>query len=70
MHKAAGLTQVQLATRLCIGQSFVSKVERGVTYVELFLFLDWCQACGVVPDTQWLDLGAESGSSHWPPTDG
>jgi transcriptional regulator with XRE-family HTH domain len=70
MRKAAGLTQVQLATRLGIGQSFVSKVERGVTYVELFLFLDWCQACGVVPDTQWSDLGAESGSSYWPPTDG
>jgi len=68
MRKAAGLTQVELALRLGVGQSFVSKVERGANYVELFLFLDWCQACGVAPDTQWVDLqnDSEPNSSRWP----
>jgi hypothetical protein len=27
----------------------VSKVERGEAYIELTLFIDWCQACGVEP---------------------
>ena len=67
MRKAAGLTQVELALRLGVGQSFVSKVERGANYVELFLFLDWCQACGVAPDTQLVGLQSESDSdsSRW-----
>lgn len=67
MRKAAGLTQVELALRLSVGQSFVSKVERGANYVELFLFLDWCQACGVAPDTQWVDLqrDGDPNSTQW-----
>ena len=67
MRKAAGLTQVELALRLGVGQSFVSKVERGANYVELFLFLDWCQACGVAPDTLLVGLQSESDSdsSRW-----
>ncbi|MCL1960226.1 MAG: helix-turn-helix domain-containing protein [Desulfovibrionaceae bacterium] len=49
MRKEAGLSQVRLAERLDLGQSFVSKIERGETYIELTLFIDWCQACGVEP---------------------
>jgi transcriptional regulator with XRE-family HTH domain len=49
MRKQAELSQVQLAERLELGQSFVSKVERGEAYIELTLFIDWCQACGVQP---------------------
>ena len=49
MRKQAALSQVQLAERLGLGQSFVSKIERGEAYVELTLFIDWCQACGVKP---------------------
>jgi transcriptional regulator with XRE-family HTH domain len=49
MRKRAALSQVQLAERLELGQSFVSKIERGEAYVELTLFIDWCLACGVKP---------------------
>lgn len=47
LRKAAKLTQVALGERLGVGQSYVSKVERGEVYVELWLFVDWCAACGV-----------------------
>lgn len=68
-RKAAGLTQVQMAERLQVGQSFVSKMERGDSYVDVMAFLDWCVACGVMPGAlldpiarasmgQALDLGA------------
>ena len=48
---AAQLTQTQLAQRLEIGQSYVSKIERGEAYVDVLLFADWCRACGVQPGT-------------------
>lgn len=48
MRKGAGLSQVQLAGRLGVGQSYVSKIERGETYVDVLLFIDWCQACGAL----------------------
>ncbi len=46
LRQAAGLTQVQLAERLKLGQSFVSKIERGEAYVEVLLLVEWCAACG------------------------
>ncbi len=46
---AAGLTQVQMAERLGVGQSYVSKIERGESYVDLMTFVDWCAACGLKP---------------------
>ena len=48
-RKAAGLTQIQIAERLHVGQSFVSKMERGDSYVDVLTFVDWCTACGVRP---------------------
>lgn len=47
LRKKAGLSQVQLAERLGVGQSFVSKIERGESYVDVMLFVDWCRACDV-----------------------
>lgn len=47
LRKNAGLSQVQLAERLGVGQSFVSKVERGESYVDVMFFVDWCRACEV-----------------------
>ena len=47
LRRAAGLSQVQLAERLGVGQSYVSKIERGEAYVDVLVFVDWCQACGV-----------------------
>jgi len=46
LRKKAGLSRVQLADRLGVGQSFISKIERGDAYVDLLLFVDWCHACG------------------------
>ena len=45
LRKQAGLSQVQLAERLGVGQSFVSKIERGEAYVDVLFFSDWCRAC-------------------------
>lgn len=42
LRKAAGLSQVQLSTRLGVGQSYVSKIERGEAYVDVLVFVDWC----------------------------
>lgn len=48
-RKTAGLTQVQMAEQLGVGQSYVSKIERGESYVDLMTFVDWCGACGLKP---------------------
>jgi len=48
-RKAAGLKQAQIAERLHVGQSFISKMERGDSYVDVLTFVDWCSACGVKP---------------------
>lgn len=42
-----GLTQVQMAEALGVGQSYVSKLERGENFVDVLLFVRWCQACGI-----------------------
>lgn len=47
MRKKAGLSQVQMAERLGVGQSYVSKIERGQAYVDVLVFVDWCLTCGV-----------------------
>ncbi len=48
-RKAAGLTQVQMAQKLGVGQSFVSKIERGESYVDVLTFVDWYKACCISP---------------------
>lgn len=40
----ADLTQVDMAQALNVGQSFVSKIERGEAYIDLLFFIAWCQA--------------------------
>lgn len=54
-RKSAGLTQVQMAERLAVGQSYVSKIERGESYVDVLTFVDWYEACGGKPGVA-LDL--------------
>lgn len=62
VRTAAGLTQMQLAQRLEVGQSYVSKIERGEAYVDVMLFADWCSACGVGLEVVWKRVGkAETG---------
>jgi transcriptional regulator with XRE-family HTH domain len=43
----AGLTQAQMAEALGVGQSYVSKLERGENFVDVLLYARWCAACGV-----------------------
>lgn len=45
----AGLTQVGMAELLGVGQSYVSKVERGENFVDVLLYARWCKACGAPP---------------------
>lgn len=59
MRVSAGLTQVQLADLLSIDQSYLSRIERGDRFVDVFLFVDWCLACSVDPSTAVVPL-AES----------
>lgn len=55
LRKKAGLSQVQLAERLGVGQSFISKIERGESYVDVMFFVDWCRACDAPSAGQVLD---------------
>lgn len=49
MRSTAGLTQVQMADALNVGQSYISKLERGENFVDVLLFARWCQVCGIKP---------------------
>lgn len=48
-RRAAGLTQVDLASKLSRPQSFVSKYERGERRLDLIEFLEVADALGVQP---------------------
>ena len=56
LRNAAGLTQAELATRLKVDQSYISKVERGERYVDLLFYLDWCRACKSPVETALAQL--------------
>lgn len=49
LRTRAGLTQIELAKRLHIDQSNLSKIERGERYVDMLTYVDWCRACGASP---------------------
>jgi len=48
-RRQAGLTQAQMADALGLGQSYISKLERGENFVDVLLYARWCQICGVKP---------------------
>lgn len=49
MRQAAELTQLQLADTLGVGQSYISKIERGENFIDVILYARWCEVCGVQP---------------------
>lgn len=55
-RKSAGLTQVEMASCLGVGQSYVSKIERGESYVDIMTFVDWQLACGRLPEVALGEL--------------
>ena len=69
-RKTAGLTQIQMAERLGVGQSYVSKIERGESYVDVMTFVDWYAACGNQPgavlDTLYPSLEVQKPSENEP----
>lgn len=46
-RRGAGVTQVEMAKRLGITQSAVSKVERGERRLDVIELRRWCQALGI-----------------------
>jgi transcriptional regulator with XRE-family HTH domain len=42
-----GLTQVELAERLKVGQSWVSKIERGELRMDIIQLRIYCEAMGI-----------------------
>jgi transcriptional regulator with XRE-family HTH domain len=56
LRKSAGLTQVELAQRLSVDQSYLSKIERGERYMDVLFYLEWCRACEIAPDQAILKL--------------
>lgn len=59
-RKAAGVTQLELATRLGKPQSFVSKVERGERRLDVIEFCQVAEALGCDPARllqEFVDLG-------------
>jgi transcriptional regulator with XRE-family HTH domain len=53
-RQSAGLTQEELAARLLIGQSTVSKVERGVQRLDLVELRRWLAAIGTPSVTSFV----------------
>lgn len=49
LRRAAAMTQSDIARLLGHTQSYVSKVENGEQYLDVILFVDWCQALKADP---------------------
>jgi len=46
-RKATGMTQKELAARLSLTQSTVSKIEMGEQRIDLIQLREWCEALGI-----------------------
>jgi transcriptional regulator with XRE-family HTH domain len=64
LRKDAGLTQVELATRLDRPQSYVSKVERRERRIDPAEFHDWAAASGASPADAFARLAERLSGSR------
>ena len=46
-REAAGLTQLEVASKLAVTQTFVSKCERGERRLDIIELRTWCDALGI-----------------------
>lgn len=46
MRLTAEFTQLNLAVKLGVGQSYISKIERGENFIDVILYARWCEVCG------------------------
>jgi transcriptional regulator with XRE-family HTH domain len=51
LRQKAGLSQIELASRIRYTQSYVSAVEIGFRRLDLLQLHDWCTACGTNLET-------------------
>jgi transcriptional regulator with XRE-family HTH domain len=50
LRLGAGMTQIDIANKLGLDQSYISKIERGERYVDILFYVDWCIASQVKPE--------------------
>jgi transcriptional regulator with XRE-family HTH domain len=61
LRARASLTQRQLAAKLRVTHVFVHKSETGERRVDVAEFMDWCVACGAVPEEAFRELRKHRG---------
>jgi transcriptional regulator with XRE-family HTH domain len=49
LRRAAAMTQGDIARLLGHSQSYVSKIESGEQYLDVIVFVDWCEALKADP---------------------
>lgn len=64
VRREAGLKQEELAARLARSQSYVTRIERGDTGVDLAEIQGWCGACGFEVAFAPRPLGAPEDLDH------
>jgi transcriptional regulator with XRE-family HTH domain len=58
VRREAGFTQRDLAARLKLPQSYVSKIETAERRIDPVECREWARACGITPKAFWAKLEA------------
>ena len=66
VRERQGMTQEQLAERLGVTQSFISKCERGERRIDVIELRSFCRAMGVPPASFVAELEQLLGSGSLP----
>jgi transcriptional regulator with XRE-family HTH domain len=54
-REARGVSQIEMARQLGVTQSSVSKIERAERRLDIYEFVQWCDALGISPATIFRD---------------